>query len=132
MSGVRTNNKQNIANKEEDKILLLVFVEPVRRKAKKLETKAPCVANRVESLCRGLPGKRHVSSSDSDFSEIKNIIWQPNGGETWVTKYLKKHFNVPRNPSPLTVFIKQSPELLYTRPFPELERDFMKKYFENV
>ena len=52
--------------------ILLVFVEPVQRKAKKLETTAPCVANRVESLCRGLPGKRHVSSSDSNFSEIKN------------------------------------------------------------
>ena len=57
--------------------VLQVIVEPVRRKAKKLETTAPCVANRVESLCRGLPGKRHVSSSDSDFSEIKNIIWEP-------------------------------------------------------
>ena len=28
---------------------------------------------------------------------------------------------IPKNPSPLTVFIKQSPELLQTRPFPELK-----------
>ena len=108
--------------------ILLVFVEPVRRKAKKLETTAPCVANRVESLCRGLPGKRHVSSSDSDFSEIKNKF--PSQMEAPL-RY-NKQLNVPRNPSPLTVFIKQSPELLYTRPFPELERDFVKKYFENL
>ena len=104
-----------------------MFVEPVRRKAKKLETTAPCVANRAESLCRGLPGKRHVSSSDSNFQKSRTEFGWSRGNNI-----LEKHFNVPRNPSPLTVFIKQSPELLYTRPFPELERDFMKKYFENV
>ena len=83
-------------------------------KARKLETMAPCVANKAESLCRELVVKRHVSSSKPTFQHGQLLV-KILGVKGW-EEY------IPKNPSPLTVFIKQSPELLYTRPFPELKK----------
>ena len=91
-------------------------------KARKLETMAPCVANKAESLCRELPVERHVSRSNTTFQhgqlllkllEIFFLAGLRLGYGSNVLKGLKgwKEY-VPKNPSPLTVFIKQSPELL--------------------
>ena len=43
-------------------------------KARKLETMAPCVANKAESLCRELPVERHVSRSNTTFQHGQLLV----------------------------------------------------------
>ena len=64
---ILSTQKSCTVNVEKNEMIYLKEGRPVQMKARKLETMAPCVANKEESLCRELAVERHVSRSNPTF-----------------------------------------------------------------
>ena len=64
---ILSTQKSCTVNVEKNEMINLKEGRPVQMKARKLETMAPCVANKEESLCRELAVERHVSRSNPTF-----------------------------------------------------------------